>query len=799
LGQTTVDSVIPTNCYDPTTKQIIPGPSSAFPYGNPCATLSSTGTVNPTILPLVNLYPYANLPNNQFTYPSKATTSENYGQMRVDLNFSASDTLFARYTTDEGATLTPQSYPGYATDFAGRNQFATVSENHIFSPTVLSTARISYSRTPTNAIDLFPSQATGPQYSFVTGEPVGGIVICGSCIADWGGVPSLPESSVQNVYTASYDTYWTKGRHALKFGVLFNRFNISLTGLPNTRGSVNFPDVPSFLAGMFANQAAVTPGSLLHHYWTFNTLGFYAQDDFRVTPRLTLNLGLRYEFNTTPSAANTSRFTNFQTEATTTQGPVMRNASLKNFSPRVGFAWDVTGKGTTSLRGGAGLYYDVGNIGAGLNNQQKAIPPFVSSSSVGSGGPITTLPFDFAGAQGNEIDSIDYNSGQPKLVQYNLTAERQLPGAMALSVGYVGTRGFNLWTIREFNWNIPLSITNGVEFWGPDPSVLHTVNPNWGTASMLTAGADSWYNALEVELTKRASHGLEFQATYTWSQSLDDAQSQSYSNDCGINAPGSTHNVDPIFPIHDKGPSCTDQPNDFSFNIVYHFPNIKSDNFAARILHGWWVGSIVSIQSGLPFAPNVVGLISNSGVFAGDQGDRPNIVTPANLAAAKAVNPNAVVYNHSTIYNGGNTNQWFNTNMFTLEGPNATAPCNDNPANSANVNPNGPTYGDTFYYNPTCYFGYLGDSSRDMLRGPGLTNWDFSVNKDTRLPFLGENGKLEFRAEIFNILNHANFGLPNGTIFAGNVSNEAPLSNAGLITYTNTPSRQIQLALKIIF
>jgi len=787
LGQSTIDAVIPANCYDPRSKQILT-------INNPCASLSS-GTVTPVIVPLANLYPYPNLPsvtpaapNDRFTFPSTARTDINYAQIRVDQNLSASDTFFARYTIDDGVADTPLQDPGFATEFAGRNEFATLSENHIFLPTLLNTARMSFSRTPTNAVDLFPTNLIGPQYSFVQGMRMGTISIGNGALNDFGGIASLPVSSVQNVYTLSDDVYWTKGRHALKFGVLFNRFNVSLNGLPNARGGLSFPDVASFLAGIPSNLTAITPGSLLHHFYVFNTLGFYAQDDFRVMQRLTLNWGLRYEFTTTPreSHGHNYRFLNVQTDATTTQGPIMRNASLKNFSPRIGFAWDVTGKGNTSLRGGVGVYYDVGNIGSALNNQARALPPFTTSSNAqNTTGQVITLPLTFSPADaGREIASFNYNSGQPYLLQYNLTGERQLPGNMALSVSYVGSRGRNLFTIREFNWNIPLSVTNGIEFWGPDPSILTRVNPNWGTAAMVTAGADSWYNSLQVEVTKHVSHGLEFQGTYTWSQSLDTAQAQQYSNDCGINAPGSTHGVDPIFPIHDKGPSCTDEPHDFSLNVLYRFPNIASDNFAAKFLDGWWIGNIVSIQSGLAFAPNVVGLISNSGVFAGDQGDRPNLVTTANLAGAKAVNPNAVVYNHGTIYAGGNANQWFNPNMFTLVGQKQTAPCPSNdPANLLSM----------------CSFGYLGDAGRDMLRGPGLRTWDFSLGKDSALGFLGEAGKLQFRAEFFNILNHPNFGLPNGTIFAGSITNETPLGNAGQITYTNTTSRQVQFALKIVF
>jgi hypothetical protein len=784
LGQSTVDAVIPANCYDPTSKTILT-------TNNPCATQSG-GTVAPVIVPLANLYPYPNLssntpglPNDRFTFPSTAVTHVNYGQIRVDQNFSASDTLFARYTVDQGVADTPVN-PGLATEFAGRNQFVTLSENHIFSPTVLNTVRVSFSLTPIDAEDIFPPQLTGPLYSGVQGFPIP--TIGNGALTDYGGITSLPSIAVQKVYALSDDVYWTKGRHALKFGVLFNRFSEDYRHLSNERGGVSFADVPTFLEGVPAHFEAVTPGSLLHRAYTFNTLGFYAQEDLRATQRLTLNLGLRYEFNTTPSEShgNNYRFLNVQTDTSSTQGPIMRNASLKNFSPRIGFAWDVTGKGNTSFRGGVGLYYDVGNIGSALKNQTQALPPIVTASShQNTTGQVLTLPFTFTKV-GRNITTINYNIGQPHLVQYNLTFERHLPGDMALSVSYVGTRGFDLWTTREFNWNIPLSITNGIEYWGPDPSVLTTVNPNWNVETMYTTGAESWYNSLQAELIKRVSHGLEFQATYTYSQSLDTAQSQQYSNDCGINAPGSTSGVDPIFPIHDKGPSCTDQPHDFAFNVLYHFPNVKSANFAAKILHGWWVGSIVSIQSGLAFAPNTVNLISNSGVFGGDQGDRPNLVTPSNLAAALAVNPKAVVYNRNTINAGGNASQWFNPNMFTLVGPTQTAPCPSNdPIN--------------FPLLAMCSFGYLGDATRDMLRGPGLREWDFSLNKDTALPFLGEAGKLEFRAEFFNIPNHPNFGLPNGTIFAANITNEIPFSNAGQILYTSTTSRQIQFGVKIIF
>lgn len=753
LGVTQITNVLGAGCH---------GAAGQTITAATCPQLGNTAsvTISPVIVGILNLYPTPNLPNNQYTFPFNQPVSENYGQGRLDHNFSASDSLFGRYTADDANQTLALSYPQLSSIGHTRNQYLTAAENHIFSPVLLNTARFSYSRTEINNVS--PSGISGPGLSLVPGLEVGGINIGGTT----GFSADAPSPTDLNQYLLSFsdDVFFTKGRHSLKFGALVNSYDLFLRSSTNSRGTVSFSNVASFLTANASSYSAVTAGSILQRDYKYYAMGFYVQDDFKVYPRLTLNLGLRYEPFTTPQEQDNrgAALRDPVNDKSTTIGPPFSNFSLKNFSPRVGFAWDPLGTGKLAIRGGFGLLYDVANMGSSLIVGVTGTAPFSSTSSV-STPSVITLPLTFpASSVGKSLRIVDWNMQQPHLLQYNLSVQRQLPWGLGLTAAYVGSRGINLNRTVEGNPIIPQVLANGQVFW---PAGSPRRNPNFTNIEFKTSGANSWYNAFQLEVLKRISSGLQFQLSYTRSKALNTPMSQ-LGNDATA---GTVYNTNPLNTNADRGLSDSDSPNVFRFNAIYNLPRSSLHGFAGGMLNGWWMSGIAAVQSGEPFTVALNSNRSRSGQGGGGAGiDRPDLVAGRTA---------------SNITSG------------------TTTGCLGVPAGI-------PLDPRSLYYDPCAFAlpaqGFLGNAGRNILRGPGFANVDFSLVKDTAIRQLGEAGRLQFRAEIFNILNHANFAEPGRAVFAGTTAGsgsnlEAPLSTAAIITSTVSPSRQIQFALKLIF
>ena len=778
LGATLVATSIAAGCH---------GPANVTITNTQCPQLGPSTpsvTIAPVAARLVALYPIPNLPNNRFTFPFRQPTGEDFGQVRADQTFSDNDTLFGRYTVDDARQVVPVTFPQFSHPLTSRGHFVTLSENHVFSPTLLNTARFSFSRTLIT--EESPSGISGPDVSFITGQEIGNINLEG--VTTFGPTISTPVDHAQNIFTWSDDLFLTRGRHSLKFGTLINRYQQNIFVATNVRGSVTFPDVASLLLGRPSNYTALTPGSNTHRNYDFKTAGFYAQDDLRVFSNFTLNLGLRYEFHTTLNEVDGhgAAVRDIVRDANVTVGPPFVNPSLHNFSPRAGFAWDVQGNSKTAVRGGFGLLYDIGNLGSSLVVGATATPPLSSVSTVANPTAFV-LPFFFPqGAAGRSLRTIDYHLNQPHMLQYNLTIERQLPGDMAITLAYAGSRGLHLMMSTEGNPTLPQGISQNGQCvrraagqtagpgqpscWvGGDPRI----NPAWGSIEYKTANSNSFYHSLQLGLAKRLSRGLQFQTSYTWSKLQDEVQSQLGNFE---NLSSSSWPSNPLNRKLDRAPASFDITQNLRFNAIYRFPAYASQaGWQGSLLNGWWTSGILSLQTGYPFTPILLTNRSRSGVGGGGAPvDRPNLVPGRN--------------------NGNITSG-------------TTAGCPWAPAVRAGQSLGTPD----LYYDPCAFTlqpaGFLGSASRNSLRGPGLANLDFSLVKDTSLKHLGENGKLEFRAEVFNLLNRANFATSgigittdnSAQVFAGRADNETVLPTAARLTTTATKSRQIQFALKILF
>jgi hypothetical protein len=724
--------------------------------------------LNTAMIPYINVYPTPTPGGRNFgdgTAQSIANFSqparEDYTMMRMDFRFSDKDTFYWRYVFDPSESENPEAVPTFVTPFYGIDHLVILSETHIFSTASLNEFRFAFNRT-NRAMNSIPLGALDPSLSLTPGVTFGTFTVSGTS----GGSGQLStlginmggnQFNLQNLFQET-DTFSTvRVAHSLKFGIDVERQQ--LDNLFGPREVVAFGGLTSFLAGTATSITAQSPQSgTRERGWRRILFGAFVQDDFRLRHNLTLNLGLREEFFTNPSEVSglSGALLNV-TDKNNTPGPPFQTPKA-NFAPRVGLAWDPTGSGKTAVRLGGGIFYNELDgrtwlFTAGQNSdyfKSFGLKNVVFPQALAGGLPLNAVQGD---------TTVQFYSKTPTVIQWNLEVQRQLSPTISLRTGYVGSHGYHLAVATALDIRIPQIQADGSKFFSTS---FPFVNPSFSSIGGINTEAVSGYNALQVVLQKTLSAGLTLQASFTYSKAMSDAdqivsgqQLSTASDPLDVNDIG-----------RDNSLSAYDQRRTFVLNGSYLMPWEKrlQGRVAKAALGGWSANWIYSYGSGL--ALDILDGFNNSANGDTNNPDRPN------QAPGYSSNPISGLSQGNTTGN-----------------PNCTA----NLGPKAGIQLHTPAlWFDpcAFIVNPAGTYGNLG---RNTVTAPGFNDFDFSVAKITQLT---ETKKLEFRAESFNLFNHAQFGLPNNSISS---SSRTYSGNAGVISTITSPNRQIQFGMKLVF
>jgi hypothetical protein len=699
-------------------------------------------------------------PQNGCDTPNLSTSTQFFNRVdsfigKIDHSFDPNNILSGRYYFGDSnqsfpfAQLAGGLLPGFNTVTPTRVQLIALSYVKVVNASQVNEARLGWNRF---AEGFFPEDKNFDPNSIGLNTGVGpydgGLPAMGvGSFSQIGATSSIPRNRVDSNWHVVDNYTWKSGKHDVKFGYEFRRTTIMQVIDHNFRGTLSFGNdvqgpvsnntlssLQAFLEMIPDGGKQVTGNSKRHTYQ--NSHSFFVQDSFRATSKLTFNYGLRWDYFGVTGEKGNQFYTfdpaNGGDNVVTSQ---LYGKDYNNFAPRIAFAYDLTGKGKTVVRGGWGLFYDAFSQDMFLGHlpwncvfcpgpAYPGLGPNALATGAVTGNVLTasTPVYTGYGAEG-DFFGVDPHMRTPYIQNFNLNLQQQLGSRAVLQVGYVGAKGTKLFQFLDINQPSQAQITaadlgcNCINSYG----VPRALSSNFFYLNQEKSSANSIYHALQTSLKMNAWHGLTTQANFVWSHSIDTA------SDLEDFEPNQAQPQNSTFPQGDRGNSSFDIRRRFTWNFVYQFP--KSNGSMQKLTNGWGLDGILNLQDGQPWHLNYEFEGDYSG--AGEGYDRPDVIGPVQ-------------------YNFGNPLTFLNLSAFA-------APCtwgnttNDGSSDESNCMPG------------TRHFGNLG---RNSLRGPSFKEFNFSVFKDTHIT---EKVNLQLRAEFFNLFNHPNFSSPLLPNFIGDI------------------------------